>query len=200
MRVHVAAATFVVLVLAGCTDSSAPRTTIGEPVDPFDGESVAYCESQGGEVQERQPMYGTNTDESDWIPFGQPIRTCKLSTLGDETAIFIDLHTMYSQNPTLAALAYSQASLPEDLSPSGNPAAAICSELGGTSSFGPGANGGGLVDLSDDDFPVFAPCMFADGSFIEEWGIAYHLDGSVRGADLAPRFRFDTQTAPHVYG
>jgi hypothetical protein len=72
-------------------------------------------------------------------------------------------------------------------------------ELGGASSFGPGANGGGLVDTSDPDIEVFAPCTFADGSFIEEWGIAYHANGTIRGKDLTEVFRFDIDNAPHVF-
>lgn len=199
MKARVAVATLATLALAGCGAPAAPSTTIGEPVDPFPAESVAYCESNGGEVQYRQPTYGTNNDETAWVELGQAVLTCKLATTGDGTAIFVDLSTLYSENPTLAALAYLQSSAPEDLKPNGNPAAAICTEVGGTSAFGPGANGGGLVDTDDEDFPVFAPCMFADGSFIDEWGIAYHQDGTIRGADLEPLFHFDIAEAPHVY-
>jgi hypothetical protein len=33
-------------------------------------------------------------------------------------------------------------------------------------------------------------CMFADGSAIDEWGITYYSDGTVRGADLATKMRY----------
>jgi hypothetical protein len=33
-------------------------------------------------------------------------------------------------------------------------------------------------------------CFFADGSAIDEFGIFYYADGTVRGADLAPLFRY----------
>jgi hypothetical protein len=33
-------------------------------------------------------------------------------------------------------------------------------------------------------------CFFADGSAIDEFGILYYADGTVRGADLAPLFRY----------
>ena len=38
------------------------------------------------------------------------------------------------------------------------------------------------------DFPVVAMCVFPDGSMIDEWGLAYHSDGTVRGIDLALEF------------
>jgi hypothetical protein len=33
-------------------------------------------------------------------------------------------------------------------------------------------------------------CLFADGSAIDEFGIFYYASGTVRGADLAPLFRY----------
>ena len=199
MRARLVATALGLAVLAGCGAPAPPSTADGTPIDPYPSEAVDYCESNHGEVQYRHPTYGTNNDESAWVPLGRAIATCKLETLGDDTAIVVDLNTLYSENPTLAALAYLQSSTPADLRPSGNPAAAICSALGGTSAFGPGVNGGGLADPDDADFAVFAPCAFADGSFIEEWGIAYHQEGTIRGADLEPLFRFDVSKAPHVY-
>ena len=48
------------------------------------------------------------------------------------------------------------------------------------------------MNVDDPDFTVVNLCVFADGSGIDEWGIAYYSDGAIRGADLAPLFRFDT--------
>jgi hypothetical protein len=33
-------------------------------------------------------------------------------------------------------------------------------------------------------------CFFADGSAIDEFGLFYAASGTVRGADLAPLFRY----------
>jgi len=33
-------------------------------------------------------------------------------------------------------------------------------------------------------------CVFADGSAIDAFGIFYYANGAVRGADLAPLFRY----------
>jgi hypothetical protein len=39
-------------------------------------------------------------------------------------------------------------------------------------------------------FIVMSLCLFADGSAIDEWGITYYSDGTVRGADLAAIMRY----------
>lgn len=56
----------------------------------------------------------------------------------------------------------------------------------------------GLVDPQDPDDDVVGACVFADGSFIDEWGIAYHAFGDVRGKDLAEVFRFDQDDLPDI--
>ncbi len=48
--------------------------------------------------------------------------------------------------------------------------------------------------------PVVAACTFADGSFIDEWAIAYYSGDTVRGIDLATVFRFDPESVPAVFG
>jgi len=195
MKIRAVVIAIAVLFAAGCDLVEAEPTATGSAFT----EAGQYCVDKGGEVQDRVPTYGTNNDPSAWVGLAGSLATCKLATMGDDTAIFVDLTTLYSEEPTLAALAYLQSSTPEDLIPSGNPASAVCAYLGGASQFGPGANGGGLVDQSDRRFTVFSPCMFADGSFIEEWGITYHQEGVIRGADLEPLFRFDTDAAPQVF-
>jgi hypothetical protein len=74
-----------------------------------------------------------------------------------------------------------------------------CVDLGGAQAYGQGAEGGGFV-LEGDDLDVVSMCVFADGSFIDEWGIGYYAADAVRGADLAPLFRFDASSAPAVFG
>jgi hypothetical protein len=66
--------------------------------------------------------------------------------------------------------------------------------------FGPGASGGGWVAKDDPDDQVLALCMFADGSAIDEWGITYYANGTVRGADLAPLFGWaGPDRRPRIY-
>lgn len=149
-------------------------------------------------------MFGTNNDRATWVEIGEPVSTCAFhrEEEGDapDTWIYVDPVTLYSQRPTLAALAYlSRPSLPE-VSGGANPASAMCTELGGASAFGPSASGGGYVLEGTDSIEVFLPCTFADGSFIEEWGIAYYGAGTVRGQDLAPLFNFDIDAVPPVFG
>jgi putative hemolysin len=184
------------LALAGCAaPSPAP-----EPTRTPSADASAYCVASGGTVQSRQPSYGTNNDQSTWVAFGEPIDVCRFQTLddSDDSRIYIDLASLDSANPTLAALAYlAKAPMPD--AAGGNPATALCTSLGGASGYGTGANGGGLVNLDDPIDVIITPCVFADQSFIEEWGIAYYTEGTVRGADLSKLFRFDTQTAPAVF-
>ena len=75
--------------------------------------------------------------------------------------------------------------------PSANPADYNCSEgLGGTSTLGDGAAGGGWVDASQPVFVVMDLCVFEDMSAIDAFGILYYADGTVRGADLATKMRY----------
>lgn len=203
MRTTVATVAIAAALLLTACSTPAPEPTASPTSSPTatadTSAAAAYCVEKGGTVQSRQPTYGTNNDESQWVAFGEPVDVCRFQTLGDadDSRIYIDLDSLYSPNPTLAALAYlAKTPIPQDAQ--GNPATALCIALGGAISYGSGANGGGLVNTDDPIDVVFAPCVFADGSFIEEWGIAYYADGTVRGADLAPLFRFDAASAPVI--
>ena len=46
------------------------------------------------------------------------------------------------------------------------------------------------MNTKEDVFEIMAMCMFADGSAIDEWGITYYADGTVRGADLSTKMRY----------
>ena len=46
---------------------------------------------------------------------------------------------------------------------------------------------------------MVAPCTFADGSMIDDWGIAYYSNGTIRGKDLSTVFRFDVNAVPRVF-
>jgi hypothetical protein len=56
------------------------------------------------------------------------------------------------------------------------------------------------VATDDPIDQVVAMCVFPDGSMIDEWGIAYMSDGTVRGADLSSLFRSAGQTYPPFFG
>ncbi len=207
-RIAAGAATAAALVLlTACTGGgSAPETLTpapsgsATPSAAFDTAAAeAYCTGHGGQLQERQPTFNTNADQSEWVAIGAPVVVCRFqSTDSDRSRIYVDLVTLYDTDPTLAALAYlSKTPIPSGAT--GNPATALCTALGGASTFGPGADGGGLVNTHDPDDVVFAPCTFADESFIEEWGIAYYAGGTVRGTDLTKLFRFDESKLPAVF-
>ena len=42
-------------------------------------------------------------------------------------------------------------------------------------------------------------CVFPDLSFIDEWGLAYHSDGTIRGIDLATVMAYQPSSLPPVY-
>ncbi len=170
------------------TTTRLPSTSsvASSPVDT--ARAAAFCEQGGGEVQTRAAFWGTNGDEANWLPLAGSNTMCRFQADDDaHSRIYVDLTTLSSPVPTLAALAYlSKVPMPTG-SGGGNPATGYCSkELGGSSTFGAvGASGGGWVAKADPDDIVVALCVFPDLSFIDEWGLAYHSDGSIRGTDLA---------------
>lgn len=195
------------LALAACTAPAPSPTDSGSPTPtavPTDshasGPGAAACVEAGGVVETRQPTWGTNSDPSQWVELGDPIDVCRFQTLGDDadSRLYADLVTISSSKPTLAALAYlSKTQLEGSLE--GNPASQLCVQLGGAISYGPSPAGGGLVNSDDPNDEVFAPCYFADGSFIDEWGIAYYAGDVVRGIDLTSVFAFDQSDLPPVF-
>jgi putative hemolysin len=211
--VGAAGAVIAALSLGGCGDSSGAAATTSPPTassatsaatstapsGSAGGDAAAYCTSTGGVVDERQPTFNTNGPQTAWVSLCDPVQVCHYEA-ADKSRIYLDLVTLSSKQPTLAALAYL-AKVPLPASSNGaNPAAIDCAALGGTSEFGTAsAAGGGLVDAADPEFTVVNPCTFADGSFIDEWGIAYYADGAVRGKDLTTVFRFDQSKIPAVF-
>jgi putative hemolysin len=169
------------------------------PTDVSGARSV--CEEKGGQVQTREAMYDTNDDTSAWLDMGRSIELCKF-TADDGSRIYVDTLTLAAPRPTLAAVAYlSQVPMPAYDPAKGDPATSYCSDLAASSAFGSGAAGGGWVLMSDPDDPVVAMCVFPDGSMIDEWGLAYHSDGSVRGADLATMFVYAPgKELPPIFG
>lgn len=186
------------LLLAAC--SSSPDVVSPDDASPDDVGAADYCTETGGTVETRQPYWNTNQDQSDWVRLPGELDLCWYQTLDDddESRIYLDLRTLYSETPTLAAAAYlAQLPLGET---TGNPAAVNCSEqVFGSATFGNSLAGGGWVNLDDPVFTVVNLCVFPDGSAIDEWGIAYYTEGTARGIDLNDVFRFDPAEVPPIF-
>lgn len=149
-------------------------------------EAAKYCVAKGGELELRTPYYGTNNPN--------PLRLdgsryfCQF-TAKDGSRIHLLLTTLYSTEPTLAALAY-YAKVPLGSGCNGNPASCYCSQLGGTDLFGGINLAGGawvLKGAIDEDLEA---CIFPDLSSIDSWGLTYHSAGIIRGRDLSKVLRY----------
>jgi putative hemolysin len=169
-------------------------------------DAAAYCEAQGGQVLLRTFFYGTNGNRSQWLQLGTPAHFCEFDAQPETTAdadsrIAVGLETLYSEEPTLAALAYLEPPPMGEVPAGVNPAPVYCSQLGGSSSpTGPdNTAGGGWVNEAEPVFVVMAVCVFPDGSMMDEWGLTYHSDGAIRGADLSSILRYQPETVPDVF-
>lgn len=136
-----------------------------------------YCEQEGGQLEYRRPFYGTN-DSSALRLAGARI-FCQF-TASDGSRIHVMLSTLYTPNPTLAALAYYAEVQPGTCN--GNPASCYCSYLGGAEIGQSGAGGGWAEKNTTDE--VLEACIFPDLSSIDSWGLFYHSAGIIRGIDL----------------
>ena len=159
-----------------------------------------HCTDSGGDALAARPEWNTNSDPENWLELGGAVELCRFENGADDTRIYVDLVTLYSEQPTLAGVAYlSQVppSLPRQ--PSSNPATFNCAALGGSAQWGSGVSGGGWV-TSDRPTEVVDLCVFPDLSFIDEFGIFYYADGTVRGKDLSTVMRYDADPLPGVFG
>jgi hypothetical protein len=182
----------LVLIIAGCVPPTSSASPSGSGSD--DAAARAYCTEKGGMLVDRVAIWNTNADPSAWLQLAGRMTLCEFeSGEGDQTTrIAVDLVTLYSEQPTMAAIAYlSKVPLTLPSTPSENPGAYNCDVgLGGAEAFGNTATAGGWVDTSQPIFVVMDLCVFADGSTIDEFGIFYYATGAVRGADLAPILRY----------
>jgi hypothetical protein len=159
-------------------------------------EAEDYCMSQGGVVVERKATLNADGDESTWVRLGESLNTC-MFTSGDgdsQTQITVDLHTLYSEEPTLAGLAYLSAVPSSNSGAAGsNPASSYCpDDVGGTSAFGTAGTGGWVIEDPgmDIQYLVMDLCVFADRSAIDDFGLFYASAGEVRGIDLSTVMRY----------
>ncbi|MBV8800437.1 MAG: hypothetical protein JOY77_04240 [Alphaproteobacteria bacterium] len=169
------------LALVLCIGVQAPSYAAPTPSKAAD-----YCTKKGGVVQTRIPEYGTNGN-SPLVLSGHK-DFCQFTSEKDGSQINVLLSTLFTKDPSLAALAY-YAEVPIGQC-NGNPASCYCTLLGGSDSFG-GINsaGGGWV-LEGDSSDVLEACVFPDMSSIDSWGLAYHSAGIIRGKDLSQVLRY----------
>ena len=106
----------------------------------------------------------------------------------------------YPPSRSLAALAYLEKPSAGRIPGNVNPASIYCSRLGGSDQFGGQNLGGGGWIVGRSATTALQACVFPDGSIIDSFGILYHSQGTVRGADLTTRFRYRPSRLPNVFG
>lgn len=180
------------------------QATPSPAATPVASDAAAYCVSVGGIVRARTPVLGSNNPATQ-IRLAGTRQFCEFTAgAGAEPStswISVELDTLYAKEPTLAALAYlTKPAIPKSTG-GANPASVYCASLGGAEIGALNGAGGGWA-TSDTDTPidVLQACMFGDGSLIDSWGIAYHTNGTIRGADLTNLFRYQSASPPHVFG
>ena len=195
----------VLILLVGCdapafggaTATSVAQTGAVTPGSSQENsEAAAYCTSKGGQVVTRYPAYDTSSANP--LRLSGSLQFCQF-TAEDGSSISISVDTLYTDQPTLAALAYLQKPpIGAGGSPGANPSSVYCSKLGGTDQFGRqnAAGGGWITNDKSNPIPTLATCIFPDLSTIDSWGLTYHADGTIRGADLTDMLRFKMPGAP----
>jgi putative hemolysin len=172
-------------LMAGCTAASGVNTPSGSET-AGDSAAADYCTENGGAVETRYPFYDTNSDDP--LQLSGSLQVCTF-TAEDSSRITVGLDTLYTDQPTLAALAYRAQTPLEPGPPSANPSSIYCTQLGGTDVFGGVSGAGGSWGL-EDAADAISLCVFPDLSVIDSWGITYHSDNTIRGADLTDLFRY----------
>lgn len=149
---------------------------------------AGWCQRQGGTPGDYRAYYD---NQARLTALGTVRGLCHFRA-EDGSQIVIPADTLDADKPTLAGLAYIRKPALPRVTGGANPAAVYCAHLGGTSQFGIGKlEVGGWIREGDavSRDNLHNMCMFADGSAIDEWGLAYHTMGVVRGADLEHKFR-----------
>lgn len=175
----------LLVLLAGCTLTPEEVTVSEEGM--AGGPAADYCAAGDGVAQTRYPFFGTNN--SDPLRLFGSLGVCTF-TAEDGSRITIGLDTLYTDEPTLAALAYrAQTPIEQSGPPGANPSSRYCTQVGGTDTFGGISVAGGGWALEDGS-DVLSPCVFPDLSVIGSWGLTYHANNTIRGADLDPLLRY----------
>ena len=184
-----------VLAVAGLALAMGAALISPVAVAQDDPSAAEWCVSHGGTVVDRYPASMASSGAP--VAMGPPVRFCEFS--GGEGAdppdsrISIRLQTLASDQPSMAATAYfTKPAMPES-GGSANPASVYCAALDGAEIGGELAPDGGWVNGADAS-DVMELCVFPDLSIIDSWGLAYHTQGTIRGADLAPLFRWKPES------
>ncbi len=187
----------LLFALVACAGSSNPPVTqvaarAEAAVAPAPNNILAasnYCRKTGGKVQLLDAWYTTNT--------GKQVRLNGTATFchyraKDKSTIDVDVNTLYSTKPTLAALAYyAELKMSKQCSKYlADPAVCYCrQELFGADFFTIGGSWvpQGQRPNGNNRTPF---CVFSDFSVIDSWGLTYHSAGIVRGMDLSKVLRY----------
>ncbi|MFG2225123.1 hypothetical protein [Streptomyces sp. NPDC048644] len=145
-----------------------------------------WCTSQGGEPATYVPWVG---QQGQALPLGGERAFCRW-VAKDKSEMVIAADTLSAGKPTLAALAYVNKPKPQG-GGTGQPAHDYCTQLGGTWKYSDKPDVGGWAEKGAGNKNLHDPCMFADGSAISAWGLLYHTNGIIRGADLTKKFKAD---------
>jgi hypothetical protein len=173
---------------SGATQSALATTAAPDAGEPDANAAAAYCRQTHGNVEVRQPVYGTNGSNPLFLSGKRSFCRYSSGKGSYKSSIYILLATLYTTKPSLAALAYYIA--PPTGSCNGNPASCYCTLLGGSDQFGgTSGNGGGWYKKKSVN-QVLEACIFPDMSSIDSWGLAYHANGIIRGIDLTKVMRY----------
>jgi putative hemolysin len=179
----------MILILLVAASQAIAQTTKAKATKPTTYQTEgAYCTSTGGLVEVRFAVYGTNNPQQDWLPLAGKEPFCQYTLASDGSRIHLALDTLYTQKPTLAALAY-YAQVPWNGKGNGNPASYYCTQLGGAEIGASDVAGGGWVSMGGID-EILETCVFPDNSTIDSWGLFYHSDNIIRGIDLSTVLRY----------
>jgi hypothetical protein len=142
---------------------------------------------------DRVATWNTNADPAQRLGLAGRVTFCEFES-DEETPsrIAVDLVTLYSERPTIAAIAYlSDVDVTTPDQPSQNPAEFSCTvDYAGSAAFGNTAVVGGWVNSDEPVFEIMNMCVFADLSAIDTFGLWYHANGSIRGRDLSEVMRY----------
>src|SRR5882724_8497358 len=93
----------IVAVLILCGTLSAAQAETTKNGAPSDGTTPqAYCTSTGGAVETRVPAYGTNNSPPSWLKLAGHQDFCRY-TASDQSHIHLNLETLFTPQPSLAA-------------------------------------------------------------------------------------------------
>jgi len=180
----------MILLVSGACFQAPAKTKTTKSAKPSAAED--YCTTTGGVVESRHAVWGTNNAQSNWLLLAGTEPFCEYTLASDGSRIHLDLNTLYTTKPTLAALAY-YAEVPWNGQGNGNPASYYCTQLGGAEIGATDLAGGGWVGPGTDQ--VLEACIFPDNSTIDSWGLFYHSDNIVRGIDLSTVLRYSNPYA-----